>query len=70
MQVYAFDWLFSFTTQIPIQLKLDHGKDLELVNELLQTNWWSFTADSLQFLTVCLVLAKLLQRHQQSFEIS
>jgi hypothetical protein len=63
--VYAFDWIFSFTTQIPIQLKLNHAKDMELLHELLRTNWWRFTADSMHFLIVCIVLAKLLQRLQQ-----
>lgn len=63
--VYSFDWIFSFTTQIPIQLKLHHVKDLELLRQLLRTNWWRFAADSLQFLVVCIVFAKLLQRLQQ-----
>lgn len=63
--VYAFDWIFSFTTQIPIQLKLNQAKDMELLHELLRTNWWRFTADTLQFLIVCIVFAKLLQRLQR-----
>jgi hypothetical protein len=63
--VYAFDWIFSFTTQIPIQFKLHHVKDVELLDELLRTNWWRFTADSLHFLMICVVFGKLLQRLQQ-----
>lgn len=59
---YAFDWIFSFTMQIPIQLKLSEGKNMELLNELLRTNWWRFAADTIQFLIVCVLLWKLLRK--------
>lgn len=60
--VYAFDWIFSFTTQIPIQFKLHNGKSMELLDELLRTNWWRFTADTIQFIIVCVLLWQLLQK--------
>jgi hypothetical protein len=53
---YSFDWIFSFTMQIPIQLVLETKKDLHLIEELLRTNWYRFAADTLQFLFVCMLL--------------
>lgn len=61
---YAFDWIFSFTMQIPIQLELEKRKDMQLINELLNTNWFRFAADSLQVLFVCILLWQLLIRVQ------
>lgn len=57
---YAFDWIFSFTMQIPIQLKLEEAKSMELIDELLRTNWWRFAADTIQFLIVCVIVWQLL----------
>ena len=59
---YAFDWIFSFTMQIPIQLKLAEAKDPALIRELLSTNWWRFAADTVQFVIVCTILWKLLRQ--------
>lgn len=67
---YTFDWVFSFTMQIPIQLQLEKAKDMYLINELLRTNWYRFGADSLQFLFVCILLWKLLQRAQRPHKIN
>lgn len=64
---YAFDWIFSFTMQIPIQLKLNEGKDMALIDELLRTNWYRFAADTAQFLAVCMVLWYLLKELQYYF---
>lgn len=36
---YTFDWIFSFTMQIPIQLELEKRKDMLLIEGLLYTNW-------------------------------
>lgn len=63
---YAFDWIFSFTMQIPIQLKLAEAKDPALIEELLRTNWWRFGADTLQFIIVCVLLWKLLRQLEVS----
>jgi len=64
---YAFDWIFSFTMQIPIQLKLEKYKSMELIDELLRTNWWRFGADTVQFVIVCVLVWQLLWRlHVQS----
>ena len=39
---YSFDWIFSFTMQIPIQLQLEKVKDMQLIEDLLRTNWYRF----------------------------
>lgn len=59
---YTFDWIFSFTMQIPVQLKLSEGKSMALLDELLRTNWWRFAADTIQFIIVCLLLWQLLRK--------
>jgi hypothetical protein len=56
---YSFDWIFSFTMQIPIQLELEQRKDMHLLAELLDTNWFRFAADTVQFLIVCALMLKL-----------
>jgi hypothetical protein len=61
---YAFDWIFSFTMQIPFQLKLEEAKSMELLDELLRTNWWRFAADTVQFVIVCVLVWKLLRELQ------
>jgi hypothetical protein len=65
---YSFDWIFSFTMQIPIQLKLEEAKDMYLIDELLRTNWYRFAADTLQFFIVCFILWKLLKNVRVSNE--
>lgn len=65
LAAYSFDWIFSFTMQIPIQLQLAHGKDIGIINELLRTNWWRFAADTLQFLVICVLLWQLLQQNRE-----
>ncbi len=62
---YAFDWIFSFTMQIPIQLQLEKAKDMQLIHELLRTNWYRFAADTIQFLFVLILLWQLLQKAQR-----
>ncbi|MGN7722064.1 hypothetical protein [Chitinophaga sp. 22620] len=62
LAAYAFDWIFSFTMQIPIQLELEKAKSMALLDELLRTNWWRFTADTIQFVIVCILFWQLLRR--------
>jgi hypothetical protein len=62
LAAYTWDWIFSFTTQIPIQLELEKGKNILLINDLLRTNWWRFAADTIQFSSVCILLALLLKQ--------
>ena len=67
---YCFDWIFSFTMQIPIQLKLEQAKDMRLINELLFTNWFRFAADTLQFLFVLILMWQLLKQAQSSMIVN
>ena len=53
---YSFDWIFSFTMQIPIQIVLETKKDMALIEELLRTNWSRFAADTLQFIFVSVLI--------------
>ncbi|MBC7850553.1 MAG: hypothetical protein H7Y31_12505 [Chitinophagaceae bacterium] len=55
---YSFDWIFSFTMQIPIQLQLGEGKDMDLLNDLLRTNWWRFAADTVHIIIVSVIVWK------------
>lgn len=59
---YTFDWIFSFTMQIPIQIELGQGKNMSLIDELLRTNWLRFAADTIQFVIVCMIFWRLLVR--------
>jgi hypothetical protein len=61
---YTFDWIFSFTMQIPIQLVLEERKDMGLITELLQTNWWRFAADTVQFVIVVIICWQLFRKLQ------
>lgn len=67
LAAYAFDWIFSFTMQIPIQLELGKAKSMALLDELLRTNWWRFTADTIQFVIVCILFWQLLRRLEGFF---
>lgn len=63
---YTFDWIFSFTMQIPIQLELEQRKDMLLINELLYTNWFRFAADTFQVLFACILLWQILITAQKN----
>lgn len=67
---YAFDWIFSFTMQIPIQLELEQRKDIQLIEELLRTNWYRFAADTVQFIIVCIIVWKLLMKAREQMATS
>jgi hypothetical protein len=56
----AFDWIFSFTMQIPIQLELETRKDMQLINELLYTNWFRYLSDVFQVIFVLVIVWQLL----------
>jgi hypothetical protein len=64
LAAYTLDWVFSFTTQIPIQLELEKGKNILLINDLLRSNWWRFAADTIQFASVCVLLWQLLKQFE------
>ncbi len=55
-------WILSFTIQIPIQLILNTRKDMQLLDELLFTNWFRFAGGVVQFVFVLVILWKLFKR--------
>lgn len=61
----ALVWILSFTIQIPIQLILNTRKDMQLLDELLYSNWFRFAADALQFICVLMILWQLFKKQHQ-----
>ncbi|MBC7937758.1 MAG: hypothetical protein H7Y86_20610 [Rhizobacter sp.] len=57
----TFDWIFSFTMQIPIQLELETRKDLLLIDELLYTNWFRYLSDVFQVIFVLVILWQIIR---------
>lgn len=55
-------WVLSFTIQIPMQFILNTKKDMQLIDELLYTNWFRFAADALQVVFVLIILWKLFKK--------
>lgn len=55
-------WISSALIQIPIQLQLDNGKDIQLLNKLIATNWIRIIA---WFIYIALVIQMIrrLQTH-------
>ena len=62
----SLDWVFSFTMQIPIQLELETRKDMHLIQQLLDTNWFRFAADTFQVVFVCIIVWQLLKQSQEA----
>lgn len=58
-------WILSFTKQIPIQLILNTRKDMQLLDELLYSNWFRFAADAFQVIFVLILLWQLLKQKPQ-----
>lgn len=58
----ALVWILSFAIQIPIQLILNTRKDMQLLDELLYTNWFRFAADVFQVMFVLIILWKSLKQ--------
>jgi hypothetical protein len=56
----AFIWILSFTIQIPIQLVLNTRKDMQLLDELLYTNWFRYFATVFQLVFILAILWRLI----------
>ena len=52
------DWASSIFIQIPINLKLNDGKDIELINYIMKTNWGRIFLESLQAALVLVMMVK------------
>ena len=63
-------WVLSFTIQIPMQFALDTKKDMQLIDELLYTNWFRFAADAFQLIFVLIILWQLLKQKPQQVTAS
>jgi hypothetical protein len=61
----AFIWILSFTIQIPIQLVLNTRKDMQLLDELLYTNWFRFFATVFQLVFILAILWRLIYNKPQ-----
>jgi hypothetical protein len=54
------DWLSSALLQIPMNLELNHGKNLKLIQHVMDTNWGRVILESAQFIIVLVMLANAL----------
>lgn len=54
------DWLSSALVQIPMNLELSHGKNTELIQQVIDTNWGRVLLESTQFILVLIMMNKAL----------
>ena len=52
------DWLSSIFIQIPMNLQLNQGKDMALIEEIMVTNWGRVFLESTQAVTVLVMMLK------------
>ena len=52
------DWISSIFVQIPMNLRLNEGKDLALIQEVMATNWERFFLESTQAFFVVVMMVK------------
>ena len=52
------DWSSSIFVQIPMNLKLNEGKDIALIQKVIETNWGRVFLESLQALSVIIMMVK------------
>ncbi|HEX8530656.1 MAG TPA: hypothetical protein VF646_11560, partial [Cytophagales bacterium] len=53
------DWLSSIFVQIPMNLQLNAGKDVALIEQVMATNWGRVVLESAQAAIALLMLGKL-----------
>jgi hypothetical protein len=58
------DWLSSALLQIPMNLELNHGKNNELIQHVMDTNWGRVILETAQFIIVLVMLSKALMNSQ------
>jgi hypothetical protein len=54
------DWLSTALLQIPMNLELNHGKNQELIQQVMDTNWGRVILESAQFIIVSVMLVNAL----------
>ena len=52
------DWASSIFVQIPMNLQLNNGKDMALIQEVIDTNWGRVFLESVQVLSVLVMMIK------------
>jgi hypothetical protein len=52
------DWASSIFIQIPMNLQLNEGKDLALIQQVIDTNWGRIFLESLQAILVLVMMVK------------
>lgn len=52
------DWASSILVQIPMNLELNHGKDVQLIQAVMETNWGRVFLESLQAVFVLVMMVK------------
>jgi hypothetical protein len=52
------DWASSILVQIPMNLELNEGKNLQLINAVMDTNWGRVLLESLQVAFVFIMMVK------------
>lgn len=52
------DWASSVLFQIPINMQLNHGKDMLLIQQVIDSNWGRVFLESLQALSVLAMMVK------------
>jgi hypothetical protein len=52
------DWASSILVQIPMNLELNEGKNLQLINAVMDTNWGRVLFESLQVVIVFIMMIK------------
>jgi len=52
------DWISSIFIQIPMNLELNHGKNLDLIQAVMDTNWGRIFLESLQAILVFLMMMR------------
>lgn len=52
------DWASSIFVQIPMNLQLNNGKDMALIQEVIDTNWGRVFLESVQALSVLVMMIK------------
>jgi hypothetical protein len=52
------DWLSSIFIQIPMNLQLNHGKDIKLIEAVMSTNWGRIVLEVTQAMVVLVMMMK------------
>ena len=52
------DWASSISYQIPMNLQLNHGKDMVVIQQVMDSNWGRVFFESLQALSVLVMMLK------------